>query len=190
MTTLEAIDHDIDGDLEMIAGRCAPYVTEPHGWRVDRISRVTARRGRLTVELHGSGYIYDSEAGGYGDPGSVPTSADDARRLADLYQQAEDILAAYRSGEYVPPSPLPVYYDRKLRDRSLMGMWAAKSVKSMVRMLNTPSVLMDAFDPLEPYTVKEKFENVWRAMRGEDPIPRRPKHVHSDGVTITLGHYA
>jgi len=140
MTTLEAIDHEIDDDLEIIAGRTALYVTEPHGWKVSRVLRVIARRGRLSVELHGKGYIYDSEdytedEHQYG----VPSSSAEAQALADLYREAEDILAAYRSGEYVPPPVLPVYRNNRPKDRSLLGLKMAAVMPSMLKTLNMNS---------------------------------------------------
>lgn len=186
----DVVDDEVDADLPLVAGRGAVYVTDPHGWRVSRVGRVSASRGRLTVELHGDGYIYDSEdvtedEHQYG----VPSSAAEARHLAELYEQAEEILAAYRDGSYCPPSPLTVYRDNRPRDRSLFGVMASGWISSMNAYLTGPSLLMDALDPLEPYTRQEEFMNVWRRMRGEVPVPRREKRRGGGGVTIKLAHY-
>lgn len=175
VTLLEAVDVDIDDQLPLLAGREAVYVTAPHGWKISREGRVRARKGRLEVEFDRDGSIYDHEdiqedEYVYG----VPTSAAEARHLADLYQEAEDILAAYRAGDYLPPSPLPYYRDNKPKDRSIFGAMMSKYLAGMAHELNRPS-LFDMLDPHHPYTVKEKFANIWRAMRGEEPLPRRVK---------------
>ena len=187
MTILEAVDHDIDDDLPLIAGRNTLHVTDPHGWLVNREREVSASRGRLTVELHGRGYIYDSED--YSEDEcqyGVPSSYAEALALADLYREAEEILGAYRSGAYVPPHPLAAYIDRKPRsERGMFGLLMAGAVESMKRQLNSP--LFMSFDPLEPYTRQERFGNVWRRMRGEDPIPRREKPKRTGYVKIRLG---
>ena len=71
----------------------------------------------------------------------VPSSAAEARDLADLYQEAEDILAAYRAGEYVPPPPLPYYRDNKPKDRSMWGMKMAALMAGVARDLNRTTFL-------------------------------------------------
>lgn len=133
---------DIDGDIPLLAGREAVYVTAPHGWKISREGRVRARKGRLEVEFARDGSIYDHEdiqedEYVYG----VPSSAAEARDLADLYQEAEDILAAYRAGEYVPPPPLPYYRDNKPKDRSMWGMKMAALMAGVARDLNRTTFL-------------------------------------------------
>ena len=161
MTLLEAVDEDIDGDLPLLAGREATYVTTPHGWKVSRVPYVSARKGRLQVDLHDDGYIYDHEhVEEDEDVYGVPTSAAEARALAELYQEAEDILAAYRAGGYVPPSPLPVYRDNRPKDRSFMGVMMGRLRVQMVRELNR-----DTFGGLFAPSRKDQFAGVWRAMR-------------------------
>ena len=175
MTTLEAIDHEIDDDLPLLAGRKARYVTTPHGWPVNRIGYdVTATKGRLTVRFGKYPRIDDDEhvvedETTYG----VPTSAAEARALAALYEEAEAILAAYKAGEYVPPPALRAYRDNQPRGSSWL-------LSSMTSYLTGTMNMMSWLDPLVPYTRQEKFENIWRRMRGEEPIPQREK-TRGDG---------
>ena len=177
----EAVDHDIDGEVPLLAGRTALYVTEPHGWPVDRVGSVTATKGRLTVRFGDYPGIDDDTDMPY-EGGEVPRGAAEARALADLWAEAEEILAAYESGAYVPPPALPVYRDNQ--PRGLGGLWLSGALSYLSGTMN----MMGLLDPLEPYTRQEKFTNIWRRMRGLEPIPRRPK---GDGgkVTIKLAHY-
>lgn len=168
MTLIEVVDHDLDDDLPLLAGRTAEYRTDPHGWLVNRVGVVTATKGRLTVDLDAD-YITDSEdvredECQYG----IPSSSREALELAALYQEAEEIIEAHRDGRYTPPSRLPYYYNRK--PRTFMSAMMDRFLSGVRRELTRDS--FGFFDYSMPrQTRKEMFIETLRII-GRDPSSR------------------
>jgi hypothetical protein len=129
---------------------------------------VTATKGRLTVRFGKYPGIDDSEhivedESTYG----VPTSAAQARRLADLYQEAEEILAAYEEGRYVPPPPLGFVF-RDHQPRSTGDPYLTAFASMIAHQFENS--LFFRKEPLD-----HRMANLWRRMQGkpeQDAPPR------------------
>lgn len=173
MTLLEVDVPEIDDDVPLLAGSTAPYVTKPHGWPVSTTGyTTTARKGRLTVEFGRWPRIDDSES--YEEDEhvyGVPSSAAEARYLAELYEEAEAILAAFESGEYVPPPPDGFVY-RDHKPRSEHGWMSDIWLSGMKNMLNMNSF----FGRSTKTPLDHRMRNLVNRMHGRPEVEyKRPE---------------
>lgn len=181
---IDAIDTDIDADLPLLAGRLEPFFTSPHEWRVERVRVVRAVKGEVTVRFDRGHAVVEV---GNDEEFDAPRSAAGLRALADLVEQADEIVAAYEAGVYVPPAPLPVWVDNQPR-----GPWN-DWLGGAAAMLMQRSSIMDFFGYREP-PLEHRLGNVWRRMQGRDPLPDPPRPGWGSGTgrmegTTLVAHY-
>jgi hypothetical protein len=177
---------EIDAEVPLLAGTTAPYVTDPHGWAVSTTGYTTmARKGRLSISFDKWANIHDSES--YEEDENVygvPTSAAEARALAELYQEAEDIVAALKSGVYVPPPPDGFVYSDNRTRKVGTGEFALDTwLPNMESMMNTNSYFGSLFStpPLA-----HRMRNLVNRIHGRPEVEYEwPKR----SFTIKLAHY-